>query len=397
MPATSSNSIIRFLEETTPGVIESGGPQVYRTTDGTLSQTTQSSEDNELRADRGRGDSTLVSGSVSGPLNINWSHKTHDDFLEALLANTFTRVGTDGVVTVSDAVFTGSSEITSAGSEFPSLEKGQWFSISGSTYNNGIYKTSSSIAPTTGSITVDTAVKDTTVESSGSVVLSSSRLKQANSSLRTFTLERELADVNQFFTWPGTYVSSLALNYSVTDKLSGNFGFMAQESEQQGTASKFPGIGSEVDPTTTPYFNAVTGTSVLLDGVAMGESCAESLAINIDGSLRERKCLGGGLSATSIGFDQFKISFTASIFFGTAASAALYQKKLLDSALSFSVCLTDSEGNGVAVTIPRGKITSAEVTGGSLGSDVMLSLNVDAVTDPTEDTMIIFDTLGSVA
>ena len=216
MPATSSNSIIRFLEETTPGVIESGGPQVYRTTDGTLSQTTQSSEDNELRADRGRGDSTLVSGSVAGPLNINWSHKTHDDFLEALLANTFSRVGTDGVIVVSDAVFTGSSEITSAGLELPALEVGQWFSVSGSASNDGIFKVSSSVAPTTGAITVDTAVKDTVVESSVSVSLSSSRIKQANSSLRTFTVERELADVNQFLrglelTYPAWFLTTVLL------------------------------------------------------------------------------------------------------------------------------------------------------------------------------------------
>jgi len=401
MPASSSAGIFRYLKETTPGEIETGGPQIYRVTDGTLSQTTESSEDNELRADRGRGDTTLVSGSVNGPLSINWSHKTHDDFLQSLLASTYTEVGTDGVKTVSDMAFDGSAHtITSGTAALPSLEKGQWFQISGANTaaNDGIYKVSDSVAPTTSTITLDTAVKDATTDAANSTTISSARLKQSNSALESYTIEREMADVSQFLTWKGVYVASLNLNYSVGDKLNGAFNFIGTETEEgPNTSSQFPGIGSEVAATTSGYFNTVTNTHVLLDGTAMGESCVESLTIDVQGNLRERRCLGGGLAASSLGADQFKISTQANIFFGTTASANLYKKKLADSALTFAVCLQDADGNGVAVTLPRGKISSAEITGGALGSDVMLNLSFDAVTSPDFSTMIIFDRLGSVA
>ena len=401
MPASSSAGIFRYLKETTPGEIASGGPQVYRVTDGTLTQTTESSEDNELRADRGRGDTTLVSGSVNGGLSINWSHKTHDDFLQALLANSYAAVGTDGEATVSDMEFDAVGHtIESAGGYLPSLERGQWFQISGANTaaNDGIYKVSDSVTPDSSSITVDPAVKDVTTDSASSTTISSARLKQGNSALETFTIEREMADVSQFLTWKGVYVSSLNLSYAVGDKLNGSFNFIGSETEDgPNTGSQFPGIASAVAATTTGFFNNVTNTHVLLDGVAMGESCIESLTIDIQGNLRERRCLGGGLAASSIGADQFKVSVQANIFFGTTASANLYKKKLADSALTFAVCLQDADGNGMAVTLPRGKISSAEITGGALGSDVMLNLSFDAVTDSSFGTLIMFDRLGSVA
>jgi len=398
MPASSSAGIIRFFEEDTPGVVATGSPQIYRTTGGTLSQTTESSEDNELRADRGRGDSTLVSGSVAGPLEINWSHNTHDDFLSALLAEDFVDVDTDNTMVIADAVFTQSAHTLAGTTTLPLIEPGQWFQLTGCNLaaNDGIYKATSA-THTTSLITVDTEVKDFTDDTSNSATISSGRLSQAYDDLRTFTIERELSDlaVPLFFSWKGCYVNSLSLNYSITDKLTGSFGFLGSETEVQGTSSILDDAGEAA--TTTPFFNSVTGTSVLLDGVTMGESCVESLTLDIQANLRERRCIGGGLSASSIGLDPFKISFSANIYFGTAASAALYAKKISDTSLTFAVCLTDSEGNGFAITVPRAKITSAEVDGGGMGSDVMLSLACDAVTDSTDATMIHIDRLGTTA
>ncbi len=399
MPSASNSSIFRFLEEVTPGTIESGGPQIYRVMGGTLSQSTESVEDQELRSDRGKGDSTLVSGSVTGNFDVQWSHKTHDEFLSALLADDYVEGGSDSVTTVADMVFTGSSTITSATTALPDLAKGQYFQISGANTvaNNGIYKCSDSVEPTTASIAVDTAVKDTAADTSSSTVLSSARVQQSNDTLKTFTIEREMSDVTQFLTWAGVYVSSLSLNYAIGSQLTGSFGFLGTESEAQGTASDFPGISSEVAATTTPAFNVVTGTTVLLDGSSMGASCLESLSVDIQANLRERRCIGGGLSASSIGLDPFTITFTANIYFGSDESAAIYAKKLSDTVLTLSAVVTDADGQGMAITFPRAKITSAEIDGGSMGSDVMLSLSATASTDPTFGTQIIFDRLGSSA
>jgi len=400
MPASSSAGIFRFLEESTPGVIESGGPQIYRVTGGTLSQSVQFDEDNELRSDRGRGPSTLVSGSVAGPLNINWSHKTHDTFLEALLASTFTAVDTGGVKTVADMVFDATTHsITSASAALPVLEKGQWFGITGggNAANRIRFKASSTTAPTASTIVVDTAVSDVTTQASASTVITSSRLKQGYAAQRTFTIERELSDVSQFFTWKGCHVSSLDLSYSLSSKLSGTFNFMAEDSEVQGTASLFGGIGSAVAATTTPYFNTISGAYVLIDGAVLTDSCIESLTVNIAANLRERRCIGSGIAPSSIGTDPFTITGQANIFFGSSSSATLYGKKLSNLPIVFAVCLTDSLGNAMAITFPAATVTAAEVDGGSIGSDVMMNVSFTGYTDSTFSTMLAVDRIGSVA
>lgn len=401
MAASSSNSIMRFLEESTPGTIASGGPQVYRVSGGTLSQSAEYIEDNQLRSDRGRGEATLVSGTVGGSLSIAYSHKTHDDFLEALLASTFSVVAAGGEKTVSDMAFNATSHtITSATNALPLLEAGQWFKISGAndSDNDGIYKASGSVAPTTGSITVDTAIKDVgATDTASSTEISSSRLKQGNSDLRTFTLERELSDVSQFFTWKGCYVSALSLNYSVGAAVDGSFTFIGTETEEQGTTSKFPGISSAVAATTTQRFNSTTGTYILIDGASLGDSCTESFSIDINAGLREQRCIGSGLSASGVGADQFTISGKLNMFFGSSASAALYQKKMQGQSLSFSIGVTDPDGNGMAITIASAKITEASVDGGSMGSDVMMSVGFSASTDSDLGSMIAIDRLGSVS
>jgi hypothetical protein len=402
MPSSSANSSFLFLEQTEDGVIASGNPQTLRVTGGTLAQTTSSVEDNELRGDRGRSDTTLVSGSVSGSLDINWSHKTFHAFLEALLANDPVPVDTNGIKTVADMAFNSTTHtISSATNALPLLEKGQWFKIAGaaSDLNNGFYRASVSTAPTIGAIIVETNVKDVGLTATeAECTISSTRIKQGNDDpLRTFTIERHLEDVDKVFTWKDVYVGGLSLSFSTSDKLSGSFSFMAKSPEVQGDASLFPGIAGKVAATSTPPYNTVVGTHVLMDEADMGEGCMESLSLEINANLRERRCLGGGLSASSIAYDQFSCQCSSSIFFGTAATSALYNKLLTDLPISFSICVTDSAGNGLAISIPRAKLNSAAVAGGSLGSDILMNAAFDASTDPDLSTLIAFDILGSTA
>ena len=402
MASSSAGSVTRYLEESIPGTIETGNPQVWRVVDGALVQTTTSAQDDEIRNDRGSSDSITVSGTVGGSYNINISHKTHNDFWEALLASTPVPVAANGVKAVADMAFTSTTHtISSASAALPLLDKGQWFSITGagSPSNNGAFKASSSTAPTTSAIVVDTVVKDVGLTATAvSCVISSTRLKQGNETpLRTFTIERELSDDAIFFTWAKCYVSSATLSYALDQKVKATMSFLGAATEQFGNVSKFAGIDTEVAATTTPYFNSVVDTYVLIDGAEMGDSCIESLSVEINGNLRERRCYGSGLASSSVGFDTFTVKGSGSMFFGSANSAALYAKKISDTSITFTVCVTDSAGNGFAITMPRAKITKGDVPGGSLGSDVMMNVEFEASTDPTLETKFIIDFMGSLA
>jgi hypothetical protein len=397
--ASSSAKQMRYREEISEGVVPSGAPQLYRLTNSSIKQTIESASSQELRADRQKPDSTLVAGSVSGNLDIELSFKTHDTFFEALMSGEWDPVGTNGVVTVADAVFDATAHtITSAGAGLPALVKNQWFKISGHTTaaNNGAFKVSSSVSPTTSSITLDTAVKDATTAAAVSVTLSGSRLKNGVEPLRTFSIEDEYSDVSQFFMNTGCGISSLTLSLTTGALLTGVFGVIGRQNSR-ATTSAFPNIGDEVAATTTPLINTVNNTVVLLDGQSLGDSCSESFNLTIGTGMRERRCLGSGIGASGIATGTFDIKGSMSLYFGASESAAVYDKMIADQPISFCISCFDANGDGYVFTFERAKIINSAVESGSINTDVMMSMEIDATVGPNTSAMLTIDRLGSVA
>jgi len=399
--ASASATQVRYLVETTAGTIESGNPQLYRVTKESLNQTIESQASQELRADRQVSDVTLVSGSVGGALDWELSLKTHDDFLEALLANTWALSGTtDGTLSVTAVTFTAASDTFSTTGVFPTMEKGQWFRVSGHSIPelNGVYRCSTTTAPTTTAIVIDTAVYDpgAAAATSSTATFSTSRLKNGTADLKTFSIEKEFSDVTQFFMAKGMAVQSMSLNFATGEAITGNFSFLGM-TMTRGTASMFPGIASEVAATTTPMINTVNNTVVILDGVKVSDSCAESFSLNINTGMKERRCLGSGLGLAGITQGSFEITADLNIFFGAASSAAVYDKMIADQPIAFSIYCEDSNGDGYAITLERAKITSSEVVAGGLNTDVMMNLSTTATIGTLSSAMIAIDRIGSVA
>jgi hypothetical protein len=401
MAASSSAVQVRVLEEASPGVIGTGNPQRYRVSGESLTQSIETVRSQELRADRMTPDSVITAGSAGGALNFELSHKTHDTFFEALLAGEFVPVGTNGVVTISDATFSAvDNSINSVGGNIPddTLEVGQWFSISGAAdpENNGIFRVSPTTAPTANKLVVDS--QQATLETNAvatSVVLSSSRLKNGLEPLRTFTIEKEFSDIAQFFTFTGMGVQSMSLEFSTGSILTGSFNFLGRQCTR-GTVSGFSGISGEIDATETPVFNSVIGTQVMLDDAPIGDSCANSLSISVETGLRELRCISSGIGAADLNVGTFVITMTTELYF-SGNTAAVYDKMITGSPLSLAICVSDDEGNGLAFVTNRCKIASSEVVAGGIDQDVVMSITVDATLDPDSDSMLIIDRIGSVA
>lgn len=397
--ASGSATQLRYLVETVEGTIPSGGPKRYRVTKESIGQTIESISSQELRADRQVSDSIITAGTAGGSVDWELSFKTHDDFLEALLADTWATVGANSAKAVPDAVFNATTHvITSATSALPLMEKGQWFQLTDAltAANNGIFKCSDSVAPSAASITVDVAVKDVTTAASDAISIRSARLKNGLEDLKTFSIEKEFSDVNQFFLMNGAAVSSMTLNFQTGSMLGGNFGFMGRQIVR-GTTSRFPGIGSEVAATTTPLINTVNNTTVLLDGTSMGDSCAESFNLTINTGMKERRCLGSGIGAAGVTQGTFDIKGTLSIYFGASTSAAVYDKLITGQPISFAISAVDSSGNGYAFTVERAKISTASVESGGINTDVIMSLEITATVGTNSGAMIAIDRLGTTA
>ena len=401
MAASSSAVQVRVLEESAIGVVASGNPKRYRITGESLNQTIASASSKELRADRMTADSIITSGDAGGALNFELSHKTHDMFFEALLASTFTPIGTNGVIAIADATFNSVTHtINSAGAAIPAtlLSKGQWFSVAGANTaaNNGIYRVSGSTAPTASVLVVDANVKDVVTDAvAHSTTLSSSRLKNGLAALRTFTIEKDFTDVVQNFAFTGMGVKSMALDFKTGSVLGGNFSFLGLKCARS-TTSIFPGIGSEVAATTTPVFNSVVGTSVLLNGAPIGNSCANSLSVSVDSALRALRCISSGIGAADLNVGTFKMTMTTELYF-SGNTASVYDNMLTGTPISLDICVSDSSGNGMAFIFNRCKIASSEIVAGAIDTDIVMKVTVDATIDSVSNSMIIIDRIGSVA
>lgn len=397
MPASASAAQIRYLEESTRGITPSGNPTELRVTGESLNQSVESAASQELRADRMTPDSILTGGQVGGAVNIELSFGTYDDFLEALLAGTFTPIGANSSVAIADAVFASAdNSLSSASDAIPdaNLAVGQWVKIEGTNLNDGVYKISSTQALAGTKIYFDSQVK-TVVNETRACYIETARLKNGTAALRTFSIEKEFSDVSQFFIYRGCGVESTSLDFSTGSMLTGSINFLGQDSDRD-TATMFPsGVDSAVAATTSPVMNSVQGTTVLLDGASLGESCAESFSLNIGTGLRGIRCLGSGIGFSDIVVGTFEITATLNIFFGAASSAAVYDKMLLNQALSFSIAVTDSNGDGYGFNIDRAKLTSSEIVAGGINTDVMMNLGLTATIDTVSDAMISIDRIGS--
>jgi len=400
MPASASAAQIRYLEETVRGTTPTGNPTELRVTGESLNQSIESAASQELRDDRMTPDSILTGGQVGGALNFEMSFETYDPFLEALLAGTFTTIGTDSTAEISDATLSSvDNSINSVAGDIPHtlISKGQWVRIASArtAANVGIYRASTSTAATANKLIFETAVKTVTTDATAHMTtISSSRLKNGVADLRTFSIEKEFTDVDQHFMYTSCGVESASFDFSTGSMLTGSLNFLGQTSERD-TDTMFPsGLGSVVAATTSPVMNSVQGTTVLLDGASLGESCAESFSLNIGTGLRGIRCLGSGLGFSDLIQGTFEITANLNIFFGADSSASVYDKMLLNQSLSFSIAVSDANGKGYAFNIDRAKLTSSEIVAGGINTDVIMNLGLTATIDTVSNAMISIDRFG---
>lgn len=63
--------------------------QIVRMTSEALKHTRQNTSSNEIRSDRNTADLVQVAGGAEGPINMEFSYETFDDFLESFMYSTW--------------------------------------------------------------------------------------------------------------------------------------------------------------------------------------------------------------------------------------------------------------------------------------------------------------------
>lgn len=281
---------------------------------------------------------------------------------------------------------TATTYTAATGTPFAGIAAGQWFYVSGlvNAANNGwkqaTIASTGTVITVSGGLTVETSVAN--------VRVSSSRLVNGTVQ-RSFTIEENFGDITQFSAYRGMNVNKVTLDYKVGAILNVTFDFMGKD--QLPLAGTTALTGTVVASFTNDVDNSVSGVAnVLENGTALTNTFLKGLNLVIDNNLRGQKGIGQ-LGNVGIGLGHVGVTGKADMYF---ADATYYNKFVNNTATSLSWRTQDSALNGYVITLPKTRYSSGDIQAGAIDQDVMLSLGVQGVYDPTTAASIIIDRGG---
>jgi hypothetical protein len=394
--AVSNRAALRYLQETNFGVIAASGPNTaIRFTGEGINFGINKDRSKEIRSDRSVADLFSVAADVNGPARFELSYREYDAWLEAVFQGTWGVYGTAGIGTAFSGTFTSTTITAGAAptgsSAFTTLAKGQWFRLNAPAQpdDGKWFMVSRSVAPTSTVLTVDTL---TPLAGTGSGIagctLATSRLTNGTTQ-RSFTIERQLLDVGQYFAYRGCVFNKLSLSFKAGAAVGGSFDVMGKDA-LRNTATNLP--GGTTASQTYDVMNSVNNVGNIYEGgAALANTFVQSLDLMIDNNLRGQKAIGT-LGNAGIASGTQVVTGKVQIYL---ADGTLYDKFINNTASSLTVRVADGSGNGYAVTLPKTRYTNVSIAAGSIDTDVMLSADVQAVVDPTTSQVIFLDRFGA--
>lgn len=386
--ASSSRAQMRYIPETILGVTPTtGNPRDLRITGESLDYSVTKEDAKEIRKDRQIGSMSLVGAETGGDVQFELSYAEYDPLVQSALFSTYVPYGTDGVGASFAATYAaptaGNGGTITAGaapagnSAFTVLQRGQWFRlISGNTtdVNYGkLFRVHPTIAPTATVITVDASTPLVAGSAVGAIIQSS---RLTNGVLKkSFTLEKEFADVSQFLAYRGMVPGQVSLNFASRSLVTGSMTFLGTEFKIQATTT-LPGT-----PTPSKTFeitNTSTGVgNIWENGAPVSGTFIKNLTLNVDNSLRGNDAIGY-VGFADISDGSFKVSGSFEAYF---ADGAMYNRFLQDIETSLNFSVQDELGNGYVFSLPKVNLSSGQVNAGARDQDIMATFEFMALSD----------------
>lgn len=396
--ATTNRAQLRYIAESAFGTIPGvGNPNDLRFTGESLAFSIKTDTSKEIRSDRQTTDLVQVGASAQGGINFELSYKEFDTFLQAALMGTWSPYGTAGVsaamsLDINSTAGTIDATGITGNDDFANLAVGQWFKLNApGDAADGAFLQVATRDGTTDTITVSAA---TPIPGSGTrtavagCTIASSRLVNGTT-MRSFTLERGLTDVNQFFAYRGMNLGKMSMSFASGSIVTGSFDFTGKDADLAG-ATQLP--GTPVASQTYDVMNAVNGVgNILENGTALAGTFIKSLKIDIDNKLRSQDGIGS-LGAVGIGAGTLAVTGEIELYL---ANGTMYQKFIDNTASSIMWSVKDGAGNGYVFQLPKLRYSDAKVVAGNSDADVMLSMPFTALMDPTTGKTLLIDRLGA--
>lgn len=382
--ASTSRLQVSYIQELLFGVTPATGTtRKLRITSESLNYSLTKETSKELNDTRSSSSMVPVSAESSGGLSGEMQYAEYDKFIEGALQDTFKGIGGTGVSTPFSATFA-TTTLTAAAAPsganaFTTLQKGQWFSVTGTgtANDNRLFRVSKVTAPSATVITLDAGTPALAGGPFAATKILASRL--TNGIIQpSFTLQRSITDAGEFFSFRGMTVSSMSLSVGSGALSSVEFSFMGRDAEQRNT-TLLP--ASVTDSQSYQIMSGVSGTTCALwaKGAPLNGTFINSISFTYDNALRAQTALCA-LGAIGIAAGQINCTVDLEVYFATGAT---FYKELLDNSnVEIAFTSYDAEGNGYIITLPAANVSTYSTNGsGGSDSDLMASISLTALRD----------------
>jgi len=396
--ASSSRLNVSYIPEATFGVTPASGT-VYalRVLNESFDYSISKDMSKEINAYRSVSSMVPVSASSSGSIGGELQYAEFDRLMSSALQSAYTVYGTNGVGATFTADFTATtitaSSAPTGSSAFTGLKKGQWFRVSaGMNANDGkILRVSKTTAPTATVITLDANTPAVVGAAVTGVAVQSSRLTNGTTQT-SFTFQKELNDVAQFFKYTGQTPSKMDVALSQGGLSSIKFDFKGSGVDRS-TSTLLP---SAATPSYTyDVHSGVSGSSCVLWENGAPLSLVKSISMAYDNSLREQNALCS-LSPVGLGSGNINLTLQAEIYF---ADGSIFDRFINNTNTELVFSSVDGYGNGYVFTIPVANISTHKLVAGGKDQDLMASVSFTALrdasnADPTLRQLVFIDRVG---
>lgn len=374
--ASADRVQLAYTPEVTPGVTPANGiSRKLRMTGESLAFDLTKTPDSEITADAQPTSSTTTNASAAGDINLHVQYAEYDPLIAGVLRSAWVPHGTDGVSAPFDADFTVNSIIADAAptglNAFTRLQPGQWFRLN-TPAGHKVLRVSTTVAPTGTVLTLDPNTP-LAVGDAAACTISTSRLSNGID-LRSFTVEKQATDIDQYFTFRGMHPSKLSMQFATESDTKGSISFMGF-SHELTESTKLPGTLEDSNP--YEIHNGVVGVGQLWENGTPANIKVRNLSFDVDSGLRQQTALGT-LGAVGMGIGTIAVTGSITLYF---EDGRMYDKYAKDTYTSLIFSTLDVDGNGYVITIPKVMLGQGRVVAGGKNSDLMAEFQIEALAD----------------
>lgn len=389
--ASTSRIQMRYILESVLGTIPTTGNSYdLRVTGESFNFDLTKETSKEINSSRTTLSQVAVSASSAGGIQAELSYAEYDRLLASLMESTWTVFGTNGVQGTGSSVTFASGTLTAAvatsgADSWATLQKGQWFTVVAPTgLNDGkLFRVSTSAAaPTTTVINLDASTPATAEGPIAATKLCTSRLTHGTT-ITSFTIEKQMLDVGQYFAYKGQVPSKMSLNVASGSLTTMSIDFMGLGTVRS-TSSNIAGTTTNTVSLAYTGHSAVSNPQSLIweGGAPTAGMYIKSIAIEYDNAIRQQSAIGS-LAPVDVAAGTIAAKATLSMYF---ANGTIYDKFIANTSTSLIMASLDPSGNGYVFTMPNCNITSYKVTAGAKDQDMMAEVVVTLLEDRANAT-----------